>query len=75
MNSVIDHVQDVSEGDEIIEDGEDVLELAVVDELDESEIESNSQSNTQVVYYIFILNCQKLSANFFHFKSLMSNAP
>lgn len=54
MNSVIDHVQDVSEGDEIIEDGEDVLELAVVDELDESEIESNSQSNTQVVYYIFI---------------------
>lgn len=58
MNSVIDHVQDVSEGDEIIEDGEDVLELAVVDELDESEIESNSQSNTQVVYYIFI--CFKL---------------
>lgn len=54
MNSVIDHVQDVSEGDEIIEDGEDVLELAVVDELDESEIESNSHSNTQVVYYIFI---------------------
>lgn len=54
MNSVIDHVQDVSEGDEIIEDGEDVLELAVVDELDESEIESNSQSNSQVVYYIFI---------------------
>lgn len=53
MNSVIDHVQDVSEGDEIIEDGEDVLELAVVDELDESEIESNSHSNTQVVYYIF----------------------
>lgn len=49
MNSVIDHVQDVSEGDEIIEDGEDdVLELAVVDELDESEIENNSQSSTQV---------------------------
>lgn len=61
MNSVIDHVQDVSEGDEIIEDGEDVLELAVVDELDESEIESNSQSNTQVVYYIFIyLKLQKV---------------
>lgn len=54
MHSVIDHVQDVSEGDEIIEDGEDVLELAVVDELDESEIENNNQSNTQVVYEIVI---------------------
>lgn len=68
MNSVIDHVQDVSEGDEIIEDGEDVLELAVVDELDESEIESNSQSNTQVVYYIFIyFKLPKVYCKFFSF--------
>ncbi|KAG8252337.1 hypothetical protein J6590_059903 [Homalodisca vitripennis] len=42
---IVDQVQDVSEGDEIIEDG-DVLELAVVDELDESELD-NGQLSTQ----------------------------
>lgn len=49
---MVDQVQDVAEGDEIIEDGEeDVLELAVVDELDENELD-NGQGNNQVVKII-----------------------
>lgn len=54
MNRIVHQVQDVAEGDEIIEDGEeDILELAVVDELDESELD-NGQGNNQVdnvIYY------------------------
>lgn len=43
----MDQVQEVSEGDEIIEDAEDVLELAAIDELEDAELD-NGQANGQV---------------------------